>query len=137
MNEEMFSHYKLDIKEIDDQHWELILIMNEIKQLKCDLCYTGVCERCSTLLQKLQTTLQHHFACEEQIMEQSNYPYLNYHKENHIDTMKLCSNKLNTKLGTGYRDYLMNSLKQVLIDHIDHHDMQYGNWVKQQNQTPT
>jgi hemerythrin-like metal-binding protein len=135
MTEEMFSHYKLDIKEIDDQHWELIQIMNDIKHTTCDYCYVSVCSNCATLLNQLKLILKEHFEYEEEIMTQHSYPYLPYHKQHHNEMMILCTTKLHTKLGLGNRNYLMNTVQRILVDHIDHHDMQFGNWIKQQNQS--
>lgn len=131
MNQLSFIHYMLEIKEIDDQHWELIEIMNNIKQLEYNT--TQDASQFNVILTELHIKVEKHFEYEEYCMERDGYPYLYYHKQDHIKLANII-NKLSThdysKAQFLTNKYLISKLQIVIIDHIDQSDMQYGEWYR-------
>jgi hemerythrin-like metal-binding protein len=132
MNAESFIHYKLNIKEIDDQHWELITLMNYIIDQPIDAIhpiYNINTDRVIVIRDKMID----HFKYEEMCMEKDNYPYREYHTNvHHTITSQL--NDIIKKRADTYLTYthVVRDLRQAVVDHIDRFDMQYGDWLKKQ-----
>jgi len=109
-----FIHYKTGIQSIDDDHWKLISMMNDIiDQLNEDIDV-------SHLLSKFTKELQDHFNREELEMIKINFPYYKFHKQEHIRLANEMTkiNLINT--------HIIEKLELVLIQHIDTYDMQIG-----------
>jgi len=131
MNLLSFVHYTLGIKEIDEQHWGLIEIMNNIKSL--NYSNTTEVKKFNTVLVDLQAKILHHFEYEELCMERDEYPYTIPHKREHtILTSKLNMLSIKDYSNAGFltNKYLVSELQYIIVNHIDYSDMQYGDWVR-------
>lgn len=121
MSPEAFSHYKTDIEEIDSQHLD---ILNKAKEIVHNQDLTP--EQLDAEIEILTTIFVFHLKYEEELMRKINYKYLNAHIDSHkklkrdydiiVDDLKKF-----TKCKTRF----INKLDHLLIDHVDHYDLQY------------
>jgi hemerythrin-like metal-binding protein len=131
---EAFVHYKLNIAEIDEQHWQLIVKMDEVikaaKESDFPVLEQGI--------RNLEFALLSHLEAEERLMVRIGYPYLDEHNEAHNtlrDKMRslvndVCSGKL-----FGFVrlvEHLVADLSYILLGHIDSYDSQIGRYVAKQ-----
>ena len=86
-----FSHYKLGIPELDDQHLEIIVMLEQMRsRIKLDKCLpsAGDCVGCNekcvpeTVL-KLRKIFSEHTDFEEQYMRDIQFPFIIPHVEHH------------------------------------------------------
>lgn len=126
MNKDRFKHYTLGIPELDEHHWELFQILDEIKHSeKKDrtVCSKG-------LLELFFVKLEEHTEFEEQFMEEHGYPFLNAHKAAHPEaTGKLKA--IRDKLGKHEEVYVdISDMVCLLCHHIDYGDFQFADYYK-------
>lgn len=133
-DEELFfkwsPEYSVHIKAIDDQHRELVNILNRlfvaVSKREGDTAVAGI-------LDALMSYTQTHFAQEENLMRQANYKDLEAHLEEH--------RKLIAKLDQLTKKYLLEEkpiyfemlsfLKTWLREHIQGADMKYSTALRQ------
>jgi hemerythrin len=119
------EEYTVDIKQIDDQHKQLVEMINELHSAMLSgkgrealgETFTGLVEYTKT-----------HFSTEETLMSQHGYPELKAHRESH--------DEFTNKVTAMYNDFtegnilisieLMNFLKDWLINHIARVDKKYA-----------
>ena len=124
MDENRFKHYRLNIKEIDDEHWNLFQMLDHFEQNVRNK------ERIAavSILTQFTISIREHFRKEEDLMLQHNFPF----RESHIDHHKKIEAKVTAILNAGFSYswllicYQLNSL---LIDHIDWIDSQYADFI--------
>ena len=87
--------FKIGVKSIDDEHKEMILIVNRMKKACREKSYF----KCHQIANKLVRYSKGHFQHEEDYLESVSFPRLNEHKSYHqkllqeVDTIrKTCSN---------------------------------------------
>lgn len=121
MSPEAFKHYKTNIKEIDEQH---LNILNKAKEIVRNEDLTP--EQLNTEIELLDSIFVSHLKYEEELMRKINYKYLNSHMEAH-KTLKSEFDKIVDDLKKIPRCKLriINKLDHILIDHVDHYDLQY------------
>lgn len=73
------SIYSVNVKEIDEQHKKVFLIINEIRELKDN--YSK--EKIGVLLQELKDYGVYHFETEESYFEKFNFPDKDFHIQQH------------------------------------------------------
>ena len=122
---------KLDIPEIDSQHETLIRLIN--------LLHEAMLQRAdklalSGLLSRLLEQTQNHFAYEEELMFQYNYPGYEAHKSEHHRLMQHLLD-LNERYERG--DLLLSfaialELKGWAVGHIEKSDKPLGNFLNNQ-----
>ena len=127
MNSNRFVHYRLDIPELDDEHWELFLKMSQIS----DLAQQGQIEQVKSLLDQLCKDMLVHYEHEEKFMESINFPYYEYHVKAH----RVLYTKMQKMIGDVdshfYIDkWLGRNLEEIFMQHLDHMDRQVGEFVK-------
>ena len=128
-NEEVFfkwlPEYSVNIKAIDDQHRELVNILNRL--------FVAVCMRegdkvIAEILDALMCYTQTHFELEERLMRQAKYKDLESHMDEHkklIDQLdQLCKKYLVEEKPIYFE--MLNFLKTWLKEHIKGVDTKYS-----------
>ncbi len=119
MDSAVFKHYKLGIEKIDNEHWELITLMEKVIK-----CARPPCDECKILTDKLRDMFYSHCSDEEDYMASINYPYLQEHKDSHkmiAVELELCIKRVLS----GFVDkYVTDRMIRIFITHIDHQDLQ-------------
>lgn len=119
------EEYSVQIKEIDDQHRELVEMIDEL--------YTTMVQRRShevlgQLLDRLVLFCDKHFAAEEALLQAHDYPYLDQHKEIH-DKMRSKVRSLQQNFKSGKTKLTIETsifLKDWLDKHILGTDHKYA-----------
>ena len=110
---------------IDNQHKKLIGLINELY----DAMGTGTAkDKMGKILTELINYTKTHFADEERLMEQNNYPGIGVQKAQHADFInKIESTYAEFQSGNNYLSIsVMNFLKDWLNKHIIELDKQIG-----------
>ena len=109
--------YSIGISIIDEEHKELIRIMNAAIVAKQ---HNSNIEDISKLLKELTVYALNHFSTEESYMVEFNYPEFQYHKEEHHDfsskTITYCSRVIEGDYHIASE--ILEYLKQWLVNHI-------------------
>lgn len=124
-----FVHYRLDIPHLDEEHLALFKLLHRIRTLDdFDTAYV--------LLQNAYVAFKEHTAHEEQYMSSVGFPYIAYHSDIHrmlsgafIDLLMSCSGCKSIESTT----HSAVKFLEKLVDHIDHEDMQIGEFVRNKN----
>ena len=126
---EWTSDYELDIPQIDDQHKELVKMINDLyASIKSG--HSG--EAVNATLNKLLQYVDIHFETEETSMQSRNYPGLEEQIQLHNELrMKVLELKKEQLQGQDIASFeLLNFLVDWLKDHIANTDMAYGEYIK-------
>jgi len=125
MDKESFKHYMIGVKEIDDEHLVLLELMEKIS-----LCAVGDKECIKRITNDIYEQTVIHGTHEEAFMEKINYPYITYHKQEHASILtRLRKLKHNRVIHMPQR-FLMESIREAVLGHIDKYDMQIGDFYK-------
>jgi hemerythrin-like metal-binding protein len=124
MSSEAFVHYKTSIACLDNQHWKLFEIINEISA--CSDASRSI-ELFDVLLERLIT----HNLLEAELMDTYNYPYGTPHQQAHLSILlevvlvkkRLLANEI------WILQTFLEQLSDKLSNHIDHYDLQFAQWV--------
>ncbi len=120
--------YSVGIPQIDDQHKELVALLNEL----FTAMHAGKGrEALGNVLQGLVKYAGYHFATEERLMQQHGYPEYALHKEKHNKmTRKVL--ELKTQFDDGVISapvQISNFLKNWLARHIMETDRKFGKYL--------
>ena len=129
MHESRFTHYRTGIAEHDEQHWDLLMQMN---QLVDTIQSHGDASR---VFNKLLTSLSNHFEHEQQYMADVGFPYVKAHAVDHSRMIRELWHMID-RVVSGNSIAVHSTARQledVFVNHIDHFDMQYVEWAKQHN----
>jgi len=129
---EWSSDYDLDIPQIDDQHRELVAMINELyAALKADDSGSIVDEILNRLLQYVEI----HFETEETSMRENHYPELDGHIFLHevLREEVLDLKKLQLQGGEVATFELLNFLAEWLKNHIANADKMFGKYLHERN----
>lgn len=133
-NDEIFfkwsPDYSVNIKTIDDQHRELVNILNRlfiaVSRREGDKAIAGI-------LDALLCYTQTHFALEERLMQQANYHDYEAHKQEHVKLIaqldQLCKKHLLEEKPIYFE--MMSFLKTWLKEHIKEADAKYSTALHQ------
>lgn len=125
----------VDNEQLDNQHKEIIVCMNEICSLLLEMQIDRA--RAVLLLSKLQSIMDFHFQSEERYLADNHYPVLTEHAASHENYSTLLSNCYINGLDN---DTLIK-IGETLIDwHIQHfltEDMAYRDYFRAQKQHAT
>jgi hemerythrin len=123
---------KLDIPEIDSQHETLIGLINLLHETMLQGADRAALD---ALLSQLLEHTRNHFAYEEQLMSQHNYPGYEAHKSDHSRLMQhlvdLTERYKNGELLLSFAIVL--ELKGWAVVHIEKSDKQLGTFLNKQN----
>ena len=135
-NDEVFfkwsPEYSVNIKTIDDQHRELVNILNRlfvaVSRREGDKAIAGI-------LDALTSYTQTHFALEERLMQQANYQDFESHKLEHKKLLeqldRLCKKHMFEEKPIYFE--MMNFLKTWLKEHIQGVDRKYSSALQHNN----
>jgi hemerythrin-like metal-binding protein len=126
MSRERFKHYASGNKELDDEHFELLNMLDDVlgKFKRRD---TNAISACNTLLTRLRV----HIEQEELCMIRLKYPYSEYHIADHTSQEREIQELLADKHENEFKMQLfLEKLSVRFVDHIDHFDLQFTNWLK-------
>lgn len=128
---DFFRHYITHIPLLDGPHATMVVDMEEIAKLFKQKEF----EKLHNALVLLETTLIAHLIDEDDFMDKINYPYAKYHKIAHSEILKKMANLIDKidEIAAKHYDskHLVEELRKILVEHIDHYDMQISNYVKQ------
>jgi hemerythrin len=123
---------KLDIPEIDSQHETLIGLINLLHETMLQGADRAALD---ALLSQLLEHTRNHFAYEEQLMSQHNYPGYEAHKSDHSRLMQhlvdFTERYKNGELLLSFAIVL--ELKGWAVVHIEKSDKQLGTFLNKQN----
>lgn len=128
---EWTSDYELDVPQIDDQHKELVKMINELyESTKEGKSGKAVASTLNKLLQYVDV----HFATEEQSMRDRHYPGLEDHIQVHDDLRrKVFDLKKEQLQGRDIATFeLLNFLADWLKNHIANTDTAFGQYIHNQ-----
>ena len=123
------EEYSLGIESVDSQHKQLILM---VSQLHKAMMLGKAKEVLAEILDKLIRYTDTHFAHEEQLMRQKNYPRLSTHAAEHR-RLTTVAHKLRADFREGRLTITvdtLNFLKTWLNDHILGMDQDYGRFMQ-------
>ena len=114
------------IQVIDSQHRRIVEYINSLYDASLSHNRNDV----EQVLQNLVDYTLSHFAFEESLMEEANYPFINGHKRVHELFVKRINNfQQRFKIGDDITDELLAALKSWLINHIKTDDDDYTETV--------
>jgi len=128
MSEELFpwsDNYKVGVEEIDEQHKELVRLLNNLHQAIHE--HHGN-ETSRKILNELAEYTRVHFSLEESLMRISSYPDFESHKKIHEALIQQVQ-ELQAKLDSGTVKItfeLLHFLKNWLTHHIIESDKAFG-----------
>lgn len=121
---ERFVHYKINIPNIDTDHYEILFQMSEISRHASIGNFDGAFD--AVLLTKKEMTA--HFTKEEAYMLAINFTFVNHHISEHATILQAIDSVIH-KMSVTRNVYLVNALSNDLeilfINHIDYFDQQY------------
>lgn len=121
--------YRIGVREIDAEHKYLFDLINAVHD-----AHTAGDGRRNALsaLTRLVAYAEQHFTREEALMNAHAYPKLDDHRQLHEDLFSSIFD-LNEKLQSGVKQVdaeVLRFLKNWLVDHILHSDMDFGAFVE-------
>ena len=132
-NDEIFfkwlPEYSVNIKTIDDQHQELVNILNRlfvaVSRREGDKAVAGI-------LDALTSYTRTHFALEERLMREAKYQDLIPHMEEHRKLIaqldELCNKHVMEERPIYFE--MLSFLKSWLLEHIQKTDRKYGPFLR-------
>lgn len=124
------AEFNIGIDVIDDQHKRIVEYINELEVIFADDSYRR--EQVEEVLNNIIDYTQSHFAFEESLLDQANYPYMSPHKSVHAAFIKKIERyRQQFMAGTAIEKDLHKMLLKWLINHIQHDDADYVASVKE------
>jgi hemerythrin-like metal-binding protein len=123
MNEARFAHYKIGIKQLDDDHHRLLEQMYEFHHL----CKTKNVSQVdiAASMEQLHVGLTAHITMEESVMEERSYRWLPAHKAEHVKLQaKMVELTARMRPNAHALDVISNELEDAFLTHIDYYDRQ-------------
>jgi hemerythrin-like metal-binding protein len=122
------SNYSVGEKTLDSQHSVLFSILNGLHAAMMNRSAPG---STGDLLKKLVSYTRDHFAAEEAMMANSNYPGLLHHRVHHRDLTKQVYEFMarHARGDSKINIELLRFLSDWLTNHIQHEDKEYGPWM--------
>ncbi|UCE37371.1 MAG: hemerythrin family protein [Thermoplasmata archaeon] len=120
------------IGEIDSQHKELIIKLDELAQ--CILHKTGK-DKIATMLRFMDDYAEMHFATEESYMGKYDYPGLEHQKKEHEKFKNTTSRLIKNLESEKDLEHFASQVQRFLIDwlilHIRTTDLKFGEFLKE------
>lgn len=120
------------INEIDDQHKELLKMINRLHQAAVSEDWSKKIVTLTDVLLSLISYLEYHFSTEEKYMIDHQYPEYDAHRDEHSKFVKEVTVFTDAfKDGTqGLTEEILTFLKDWYVRHVTHTDMKFGNYLK-------
>lgn len=119
-----FRHYMTGVAQIDNEHIDLLTAMSDLERSP-ELTDVEIASQIVTIVQMFEDHLHH----EEQFMDSINYPYIEYHKMQHVEILIMLKTYRKSSPDAVTR-YATHTLSEHFIAHIDQYDMQLADFVK-------
>ena len=119
------AKYSVHVKSIDDQHKELVRLINELNNA---MLYEKGRNEIARILKGLVDYTVLHFDYEEKLMKQCNYPDFDNHKKMHIKLVSTVQ-EFKRDFDSGEKELskdVMEFLKSWLVEHIMGTDQKYS-----------
>jgi hemerythrin-like metal-binding protein len=128
MSPERFVHYITGFHQMDAEHLQLfttldnlIVCLKEADKLAAE-----------KLVTELKLMMYRHCKTERELMVAHDYPYIEYHCEQHGQIIK----NLNTLAASLHKSpyfshNFITDFEEKFLSHLDHEDMKFANWVKE------
>ncbi len=118
----------IGVRAMDEQHG---ILMDTLNELRLSLVRGGGREQVGEGLGRLIDFTRMHFACEERLLEQQEFPGLSVHREAH---QRLLMELEDAALRTAHQDEmhtrsLLLFLRDWYLSHVEHLDREYGEWL--------
>jgi len=127
--------YSVGITKIDDDHQNLIKLINEAHGAVFGTDDAG---KVAAVVKDMKEYALNHLGTEEKLMDQYDYPDADEHKSQH-EIFRMKSQMLNSLVsgGDGAPDPLdvFQFLSLWLIDHIMKHDKKFGDFLSEQGES--
>lgn len=125
----------LDIPSLDDDHLALGHIIAELELLAENHASSSVV---ANAFDRLIAATRQHFAREEAIMANDEYPYLARHRESHRELMKFIEDLAGqiSSARITLNEELIATLWEWETTHIDTSDREYGEYAKNRTLAP-
>lgn len=118
MDKESFKHYKLDIAELDRDHWDIISSLTKY----CD-------HRGDVSLDTITSKFYEHCIREEQFMKSIDYPFLQVHIEEHYKLQRALQDCIDRVRDNVFDRFSISSFIHTFASHIDHQDLQIVDFI--------
>ncbi len=121
------DRYNTGIEEIDNQHLQIVDYLNQLQEARLK----GSAKAVKDVIDGIVDYTLSHFAFEEALMEQAEYPFARAHKSIHESFIKRVE-KFQTrfKAGEDIVEEFYDVLKRWLVNHIQRDDAAYARPVK-------
>lgn len=128
------KEYSVNIKSMDEQHYKLIDLTNNLfEAIKTGRKNEALVETFRGLVEYVQV----HFAAEEKLLEDNDFPFnqLLKHKQEHQDLIvKIKELFEKAKSGSAVVSYeMLNFLREWILVHIADSDKRYGTFLNAKN----
>lgn len=123
---------KVHVKELDEQHKQLIAILNQLDKLRQGEEGT---ESLDEVLADLAAYVDYHFAAEEELFKKYNYPDAVAHDAEHrhyAEKIKEFSDQYQADKAIGLPDEVFHFLVEWIMHHIKQVDRQYSKFLNAQ-----
>lgn len=130
MSKGTVAHYMTGITALDEEHVNVFNYIDEM--LKA--CGDGA--KVLKLFDEFILFLVAHFKMEELYMTEIGFPYIVPHTEMHLKIIsRLRNSSRRSHADINYVDskYYLNDLTRMLLTHIDHYDLQIGEYKKEKD----
>jgi hemerythrin len=127
--------YSMGIELIDNQHKELVVMINELYQA----CRTGYQTIDAAFIKTVRHMVEYvrlHFDAEEKLMVKFTYPRYLQHKRQHEEMIKLVLNTISKyKIGRKFvPNNFVRNLKDWVFSHIALHDKDFAVFIADQKE---
>lgn len=117
------SELELGIPVIDSQHHRIVDYINQVAQVQSSKKHEGL----FLVLDELVDYTLYHFAFEENLMDESGYPFINAHKKVHrLFAQRIARFQQRANTGEDIAEELLHVLKVWLVSHIKSDDKDYA-----------
>lgn len=124
------TEFNIGIDVIDEQHKRIVEYINELEDILADNSYHR--SEVGEVLNNIIDYTQSHFAFEESLQVQANYPFTSPHKSLHEAFInKIDKYRQRFLAGEAIEKDLHKMLSKWLINHIQHDDADYVASVKE------
>jgi hemerythrin len=133
INPERFKHYKTGNQRADDEHYNVLLLADDLMRSLQNWNENRADVGCDKAIHFLNV-LQEHINIEEIFMESTEFPYRQYHCQNH----ELLLRQIKIAIAH-YRDnpvaaillaHQIHNVSDLILTHIEEHDLQLHTWIK-------
>lgn len=129
---EFLPKYHTGIEQIDKEHETLFAIINDVYKLVEEDYNDDKYDEALALLDRLEKYTQTHFSHEEEIMEQNNFPELDFQRNAHASFIERLSDRDMGEKVENPKEFLENLLDFLyawLGNHIMKHDTKIAKYV--------